>query len=207
MGGQQAYYMSALFPEFVENMVCLAGSARMSAHNWCVLEGLKHTLMHSEDFKEGLYTEQATRGLTAFDRVYCPWALSEDFFREKCWEELGFESLEEYLDKQWSGSGDANDLLALLWTWQRGDITILYPEDEGDLVKSLGRIKARCLIMPSRTDRFFPPEDSEDEVQYLEKGKVSVIESVFGHLAGGGFEKEEDTEFIRGEIGRFLNCA
>jgi homoserine acetyltransferase len=82
MGGQQAYTMAALFPEFVENIVCLAGSARTSSHNWCVLEGLKHTLMHSEDFKDGIYTEQASKGLKAFDRVYCPWALSEEFLRK-----------------------------------------------------------------------------------------------------------------------------
>jgi homoserine acetyltransferase len=72
MDGQQAYTMAALYPEFVENMVCLAGSAPTSSHNWCVLEALKHLLMHSEDFKEGLYVEQATKGLLAFDRVYCP---------------------------------------------------------------------------------------------------------------------------------------
>jgi hypothetical protein len=72
MGGQQAYTMAALYPEFVENMICLAGSARTSSHNWCVLEALKHLLMHSEDFKDGLYIEQATKGLTAFDTVYSP---------------------------------------------------------------------------------------------------------------------------------------
>lgn len=129
------------------------------------------------------------------------------FFRKKCWEELGFEILEEYLAKQWSGSGDANDLLALLWAWQRGDNTLLYPQDNGELVKTLGRIKARCLIMPSRTDRYFPAEDSEEEVKHLEKGELRVIESVYGHLAGGGFGARGDTEFISGEIGRFLASA
>jgi homoserine acetyltransferase len=203
MGGQQAYYMSALFPEFVENMVCLAGSARTSSHNWVILEGLKYTLIHSGDFKDGLYTAQASKVLMAFDRVYCPWALSQEFFRKKCWEELGFGSLEGYLEEQWSGSGDANDLLCLLWTWQNGDITLL---NDGDEV-ALERIKARCLVMPSRTDRFFPVEDSVEEVKFLEKGEMRVIESVFGHLAGGGFGTRGDTEFISGEIRRFLNSA
>jgi homoserine acetyltransferase len=207
MGGQQAYYMTALFPEFVENMVCLAGSARTSTHNWCVLEGLKYSLTHSSDFEDGLYTEQASKGLKAFDSVYCPWALSQEFFRQKEWEQLGFETLDEYLDKHWSGSGDANDLLCLLWMWQNGDITLLYPEDEDDLKITLRRIKAKCLVMPSRTDRFFPAEDSEEEVKYLERGEVRVIESVYGHLAGGGFGTEEDSKFISGEIGRFLTSA
>ena len=167
MGGQQAYHISTLYPGFVENMVCLAGSARTSWHNWCFLEGPKHALIMAEDFHDGHYKEQATKGLKAFARVYSTWALSQAWFRKKCWEEVGFKSLQEFLDANWSGGGDANDRLALLWTWQKGDITLYHPEDNGDLAKTLGRIKARCLIMPSRTDQYFPPEDNEVEVSWI----------------------------------------
>lgn len=207
MGGQQAYHMSALYPDFVENMVCNAGSARTSWHSRCVLESLKHSLTYSEDFHNGLYKEQATKGLKAFDMVYCPWALSHEWFRRKCWERDGFNSLEEYLNTQWSGSGDANDLLLLLWTWKHGDITLSYPEDKGDLAKSLRRIKARCLIMPSRTDQFFPPEDNEEEVHHLTNREFRCIESVYGHLAGGGYGTKEDTAFIIMEIEQFVTSS
>lgn len=205
MGGQQAYHMGALYPDFVQNMVCLAGSARTSRHNWCVLEGLKHALKHSLDFHDGFYKEQASIGLKAFDRVYSAWALSHAWFRQKCWEQLGFKTLEEYLDVCWSGSGDANDMLLLLWTWQHGDIALSYPEDEGNLADTLRRIKARCLIIPSRTDQFFPPQDSEEEVKHLKYGQFRCIESIHGHLAGGGDTTKEDTNFIVKEIERFLS--
>ena len=148
MGGQQSYHMSALYPDFVENMVCLAGSAKTSAHNWCFLEGPRHALISSVDFKDGHYTEPARIGTKAFSRVYSTWALSQGWFRQKCWEAVGFDSLQAYLDAYWTSLGDANDLLALLWTWQNGDITLYYPEDKGDLSKTLGRIKAKCLIFP-----------------------------------------------------------
>ena len=204
MGGQQAYHMSVLYPDFVENMVCIAGSARTSWHNWCFLEGLKHALTESVDFQGGHYKAQAKQGLKAFARVYSTWALSQAWFREKCWEQLGFKSLPEYLDAYWGGSGDANDRLATLWTWQNGDVTIYNPEDNGDLAKTLGRVKARCLIMPSRTDQYFPPEDNEEEVKHLEKGEFGCIESVWGHIAGSGIGAKEDTEFMCQEIKRFL---
>jgi homoserine O-acetyltransferase len=165
MGGQQAYHISALFPDFVENMVCLAGSARTSWHNWCFLEGPKHALITAVDFEGGNYKQPAKQGLKAFSRVYSTWALSQQWFRERCWEEGGFKSLQDYLDANWSGiGGDANDLLALLWTWQNGNICLYHPEDNNDLAKALHRIKARCLIMPARTDQYFPPEDNEKEV-------------------------------------------
>lgn len=73
MGGQQAYHMSALFPDFVDNKVRLAGSARTS---W-------HALTSSSDFHDGHYKEQPKKGLKAFDRVYSTWALCREWFREK----------------------------------------------------------------------------------------------------------------------------
>ena len=205
MGGQQAYHISTLYPDFVENMVCLAGSAKTSWHNWCFLEGPKQALINAVDFHDGHYKEQAHKGLKAFARVYSTWALSQEWFRQKSWEQLGFKSLQEFLDAYWSGSGDANDRLALLWTWQQGDIGLYYPEDNGDLAKTLGRIKARCLIMPSRTDQYFPPEDNEVEVSRLKHGEFKPIETVWGHMAGGSGAIKEDKEFIVREVKRFLN--
>ncbi|KAK5132272.1 hypothetical protein LTR08_009260 [Meristemomyces frigidus] len=204
MGGQQAYHMSARFPDFVENMVCLAGSARTSAHNWSFLEGPRHALIMSKDFHDGHYKEPATCGVRAFARVYSTWALSQGWFRQKCWEQKGYKTLQDYLDANWSWNTDANDLLCLLWTWQKGDITRYYPEDNGDLAKTLGRIKAKCLIFPSRTDQYFPPEDSEEEVKHLKQGEFRCIETVHGHVAGGGSGTEEDTQYIIQEVKRFL---
>ena len=204
MGGQQAYHISALYPDFVENMVCIAGSARTSWHNWCFLEGPKHALIMSSDYHDGQYKEPAKKGTLAFGRVYSTWALSQGWFREKCWEQLGLSTLQEYLEQYWSFTGDANDLLCLLWTWQKGDITLYNPEDKGDLAKTLGRIKARALIMPSRTDQYFPPEDNEEEVKHLKKGEFRCIETVWGHIAGGGGGTKEDTDYMKGEIAKFL---
>ena len=42
--------------------------------------------------------------------------------------------------------------------------------------------------MPSRTDLYFPPEDTELEVPQMPNAKLRVIPTVWGHLAGGGRE-------------------
>ena len=49
---------------------------------------------------------------------------------------------------------DANDLITLLHTWQSGDISKI--RDGGDLEKALKSITAKALIMPSKTDLYFP---------------------------------------------------
>ena len=53
---------------------------------------------------------------------------------------------------------DANDLLILLNTWKRGDVSKV--RDGGDLNKFLSQIKAKGLIMPSKTDLYFPVSSS-----------------------------------------------
>ena len=50
--------------------------------------------------------------------------------------------------------------------------------------------------MPSRTDQYFPPEDSEIEVAHLPNAELRVIPSIWGHLAGGPGRNPEDTKFI-----------
>lgn len=45
--------------------------------------------------------------------------------------------------------------------------------------------------MPARTDQYFPPEDSEVEVKHLKKGELRVIETVWGHIAGGKLAKSK----------------
>lgn len=208
MGGQQAYHMAALYPDFVTHIVVLAGSARTSWHNWSFLEGPKAALVNSVDFYDGQYKTPAIRGTKAFSRVYSTWALSQAWFRARSWETLGFSSLEEFLQVTWEGgqgTWDAHDLLCLLQTWQNGDISLFGPDEEkGDLAKALGRIKARVLVMPSRTDMYFPPEDSEEEMKHLKHGELKVIESIWGHFAAGGGGTKDDNEFIQMQVSRFL---
>ncbi|GAB7349603.1 hypothetical protein MBLNU459_g0290t2 [Dothideomycetes sp. NU459] len=204
MGGQQSYHMAALFPDFVERICCIAGSARTSWHNWCFLEGPKAALVNSSDFHDGHYKAPVEKGTRAFSRVYSTWALCQAWFREKSWEQIGFKTLEDYLQANWDGKGDANDLLCLTWTWQHGDIGVYHAEDNGDLAKALGSIKAKCVIMPCSTDQYFPPEDSVEEVKHLKDGELVVVETIWGHIAGGGSGTKDDTAFISKEVGKLM---
>lgn len=45
--------------------------------------------------------------------------------------------------------------------------------------------------------------DSEVEMKYLRKAELAVIETVWGHVAGGG-GNEEDTRWMSGRIAEFL---
>ncbi|KAK7472808.1 hypothetical protein VKT23_000915 [Stygiomarasmius scandens] len=207
MGGQQAYHWPVLYPDFVKRFICICGSARTSPHNQCFLEGPKAALMASKDFDNGHYKTVPQHGIRAFGRVYSAWAYGQTWFRnhQHLFDGL-YPDLNTFLRENWESgflnSWDANDLLALLATWQNGDVSKI--QDGGDLKKCLGAIKAKGLIMPSKTDLYFPPEDSELEVEYLQgKGRLVVMNSVWGHMAGGG-SNPQDLEFMQEEIKKFL---
>ena len=92
-------------------------------------------------------------------------------------------------------NADANDLLSMIWTWQNADISNnqLYG---GDLRMALDAIKAKAIVMPSRTDLYFPPEDNEIEVALMPNAELRPIESIWGHLAGGPGFNPVDSKFV-----------
>jgi hypothetical protein len=59
---------------------------------------------------------------------------------------------------------DPNDLLAMAWKWQRGDVS---RNTGGDRASALGRIKAKTYVMLISHDMFFPFEDCELEQRLI----------------------------------------
>ncbi|EIW76057.1 alpha beta hydrolase fold protein [Coniophora puteana RWD-64-598 SS2] len=206
MGAQQAYYWPVAYPDFVESYIPICGSARTSPHNYCFLEGPKAALAASKDFDNGHYKSVPQHGIRAFGRAYSAWAYSQTWFREHHYlHNNTYTDLHTFLREEWEAGflngWDANDLLVLLATWQTGDVSLI--RDSGDLPRALGAIKARGLIMPCRTDLYFTPEDSIEEMKHLKNARLVIIESIWGHMAGGG-SNEVDDKFMQEEVRRFL---
>lgn len=208
MGGQQTYYWACMYPEFVKNAIVTCGSAKTSGHNYTFLEGPKTALMNSVDYADGEYKAKGIkplRGLRAFGRAYCAWLTSGAWFRERHWEKtLGYKNIEDYIKGQAETAfegWDAEDVLVLARMWQAGDVGTT--RDDGDYTKALESIKARVLVMPASTDQYFLAADSEVEMKYLRKAELAPIDTVWGHIAGGG-GNEEDTKWMSGKITEFL---
>jgi homoserine O-acetyltransferase/O-succinyltransferase len=158
---------------------------------------VKAALEADAGFAGGRYTAPPLKGLAAFGRVYAGWAYSQTFFRERLYERLGHASPATLLES-WAlehQGYDANDLLCVLRSWQRADIAA-HPRFGGDLTRALRSIEAHAIIMPSSTDLYFPVEDNRLEVQHLKRGELRVLESPFGHVAGGPNRIAEDTVLI-----------
>ena len=206
MGAMQAYHWAALFPDAVERIAVVCGSARCSSHNQVFIEGVKHALMADPAYQDGVFTERPVRGLRAMGRVYAGWALSQTFYREELWRELGASSLEDYLVAYWEtgfARRDPADLLAQLWTWQHGDISA-NPLYQGALPKALAAIRARVLLMPGDHDLYFQVDDNRLEMQHLREGTLQPIPSRWGHRAGNPINQPEDRAFIESRVKALL---
>src|SRR5438552_4522521 len=143
MGAQQAFQWGALYPDLVQAIAPICGSARTSPHNYLFLEGVKAALVTDAMFAEGWYHTPPVKGLRAFSRVYMGWAFSQDFFRDQAYRTMGFASLEDSIRflEGYFRRRDANDLLAMLWTWQHADISA-NERYRGDFAAALGAITA-----------------------------------------------------------------
>lgn len=207
MGALQTFHWGALYPDMVERIAPFCGSAKCSRHNFVFLEGVKAALTADAVFAGGWYRTKPETGLRAMARVYAGWGFSQAFYRQQLdISKMGYSSLEDFLVAFWEGlflAKDANNLLAMLWTWQHGDISA-NPLYGGDFAKALGAIKAKAYVMPGRTDLYFPPEDSEFEVAHMPNAKLVPIESIWGHFAGGPGTNPEDVAFLDAKLKELL---
>ena len=185
MGAAQTFEWAAQFPDMVRAACPIAGSARTANYNKVFLLSLKRALELDPAFQDGFYTRPPVAGLRAFATIYAGWGTSEPFFRTGGWEAFGSRSWEEHVADFWEPfflRCDANDLLCQLWTWMHGDISA-NPTHRGDFVQALRSIKARTIVLPVDTDRYFPPVDSEFEASHIPNGTCRVIKSIWGHMA------------------------
>ena len=209
MGAGQTYQWAVSYPDMVQRACPFCGSSKTSEHNVVFLEGVKAALTADPAFTDGRFVTRPSAGLRAMGRVYAGWAMSHAFYRDEVWREAGFSALEDYLAGSWDGAfarRDANDLLAQIGIWQRGDISRC-PEFGGDMDRALAAIKARVLLMPGQTDRYFDVRDNEDELGRLvnaQSAELHPIPSIHGHRAGNPVNNPRDLAFIHAEISALL---
>lgn len=205
MGAGQAYHWAALYPDVVDRAIVVCGSARTSLHNRVFLSGLLRILEAApEHLGGGRFSSEPVAAKKAFAHVYAGWGLSQDFYRARLFESLGFADLESFLQTDWVdrfAEGNAADQYAQALTWLAADVST---PSAGDLDAALGSIVARVLLMPSATDLYFRTADNELELAALRKAELVEIPSVWGHRAGSPRDIPADLAFLRDHVRDWL---
>lgn len=205
MGAQLAFQWAAMFPDKVDGILALAGSARTSPHNYVFLQNVKMALTSDPAWLEGEYETQPTVALARMRLIFDSWGLSQTFYRQGLHLKQGYGSTDEFLNRKIpTPPRDVNDFLAQVHTWERADIS---DNDvfKKDLPAALRAIQARAIVMPSRTDLYFPPEDSQIEVSLMPNAELRVLELVWGHRAAAPGTDPHDIAFLDAAIRDLLS--
>jgi len=184
MGAQQTYEWAVRFPDKVKRAAPIAGTAKNNPHDFIYVEALKEAITSDPEFRSGWYeaSSDVRAGLARHARIWSVMGFSTEFWKQEQWRALGFASADDFqvgfVDAYFQPM-DPNDLLCMMWKWQRGDVT---RHTGGDLAAALGRIKARTFVMPIDEDMFFPVRDCEAEQNLVPNSELRVVASVAGHL-------------------------
>ncbi len=206
MGAQQGYHWGVLYPQQVQRIAALCGTAKTTDHNKVFLYSLRAALTGDATWNGERFEGVPDRGFHTFAQIYASWAASQAYYRAKPYLAWGFESLDDYLRRGWEANyrqRDPHNLLAMIDTWLHCDVSD-NPVYQGDYGQAMGAIAAQTLVMPATTDLYFTPEDCAAEAALIAKAEYRPIPSIWGHRAGNPYQNPEDEEFIRRAIAELL---
>ncbi|WP_156858007.1 alpha/beta fold hydrolase [Oceanobacillus sp. AG] len=205
MGGIQSFQWGASYPDMVERIAPFCGGAKTWPQTYVVLDGMKAALMATIGFDSSKLNQLTSEDMRAVGRVYAGWGLSQDYYREGLYREMGFDSLEDFVSGVYENSFmkmDPHNFLAMLWTGQFADISA-NPAYNGNFNEALKSINAFACVMPGITDLFCTADDNEYEVKLIPNAVFNPIESIWGHFAGRGMNSA-DNKFIDDNLKRLL---
>jgi homoserine O-acetyltransferase/O-succinyltransferase len=212
MGAQQAYHWAVLEPERTRRVCCVCGTARTTPHNRVFLLSLRQALTADPAWDGRRFRGMPEQGFRTFALIYASWAASQPFYRRGAHRQLGYDSVEAYVEQAWLPAyrrHDPHDLLAMLDVWLANDVAaaagLASADAEADLAAALGRIRARTTVIAGRHDLYFTPDDCQAEAALIRGAHFEVLESDLGHRAGNPRDAPAEQRQLRAAIDRL--CA
>ncbi len=209
MGAQQAYHWAVLEPQRTRRICCVCGTARTTPHNRVFLLSLRQALTADPAWDGVRFRGLPEQGLRTFALIYASWAASQPFYRRGAHRQLGYASVEAYVEQAWLPAyrrHDPHDLLAMLDVWLANDVAtaagFTSGDADADLAAALGRIRARTTVIAGRHDLYFTPDDCGAEAALIGDAHFEVLESDLGHRAGNPRDSPAEQRQLRAAIDR-----
>lgn len=204
MGAQQAYQWAVSCPGFMDWIIPIVGGARTTAHGKLFLRAWRQPILDDPNFQGGEYRTQPVHGLRAAGMIWAPWGYGQEFYAEEKYLTLGdppapsLEAFHTAIQERFAGR-DANDFLCHNRAWYDHNVGDT-PGFGGDWRAALRSVRARALVLPSRTDTYFYLKDLVAEAELVPDHRLRVIDTVYGHPAGFGSVNPADAAFVSREI-------
>ena len=197
MGAQQAYQWALSYPEVVESICCVCGTARTSVHNRLFCLSLRQALTADPAWNGQGFDAVPEQGLRTFAFIYASWAASQPHYHQL------EDPLEQHVEQQWLphySRHDPHDLIAMLDTWMAHDVA-----GGGDLAAALGSIKARAAVVAGSHDLYFTVDDMAADAGPIPDSEFYVISSELGHRAGNPHSSIAEQQLLRRIVDQLLD--
>jgi homoserine O-acetyltransferase len=176
LGATQGFAWAATYPEMVQRLLAVCGSAKCWPLTALIMRGAMTVLKSDPNFRGGHYTIVPEAGLRALSRVTVAWSHTAAFFRDQLYRNFGLETAEDvtqYWENYTLGT-DANDHLSMFWTWTNASTGL----------EELQKITARTIVMPCDQDLYFSWDEARIEAAQIPNAEFRPIISPYGHIAG-----------------------
>jgi homoserine O-acetyltransferase len=215
MGSMQGFEWAATYPEMVDRLVAVVPCASADAMTLARLRDVIAAIMLDPKWKQGEYygQERPLDGVMLAGRMVMWLSLARPAcdLHGRRWADPGKDPALEmgntyainlYLGSLAAASAQVVDANSLIYTTRAIELFSVGGEDS--LEAGLSRIKAKVLLIPSKSDNLFPPEHSQKLKHLLQSqgGEVEYFELIgpFGHL-DGAYSIAQASDVIHG----FLN--
>lgn len=186
LGGMQVLEWGALYPDFVEKLVPIAGSAAHSPWAIALNQVQRNTIMNDPNWQNGNYSDQPYEGLSNARRIamisYRSYYSYLERFGRNTQQGKQQYQIESYLDYQGDKivqRFDANTYLYLTRIMDSNDIG----RGRGGVKKALSEIKNKTLVIGISTDVLYPADEQREIALMMPNAIYDEINSPHGHDA------------------------
>ncbi|MGE5432792.1 MAG: alpha/beta fold hydrolase [Syntrophomonadaceae bacterium] len=190
MGGMQAFQWMISYPDFMDKVIPIVGSPRLSPYDLVLHDLVIRSIMTDPVWNNGNYTESPAR------------VMEQEFYAlilttpEDVNKNMQRENIIAELEKAKGTKGfDANDKIRQTQAMMSLDISENFG---GSMEKAAGSVKAKTLIITSLKDRIVNPAPAIEFGRMLNT-KVIELNNDCGHLAPGC-----DAQLVSKSIADFL---
>lgn len=184
MGGQQTLEWAVRFSDMVERAVPFAATSTNPDHCSVFCDLHMDTLRSDPAWNGGFYERSSDVhvGLRRHAQAFALMGASSAMYRDEMWRELGFTSMQGFVQGFVQGyflPMEPNNLLTQGAKWRSADIAAGHG---GDVSAALGSITASVTDVAFVGDLFFPPEDVKADADRIPGAVFKQIGSVWGHF-------------------------
>ena len=199
MGSFQGVEWGINFPDVMRGLILIVPAARSDNHFGAIFDAFYGTITLDPNYQDGAYATNPTEGIRRAALIYFPWTTSDEYLATL--DAAGLAQAQKDAAEAWVQNWDANSMLSRYRASKMHDASKPFG---GDMMKALGQVKAKALLLPSMTDRTVPGYLTRELYKGLHDATYAEIPTIRGHSGGGLPQGTAEYAYITERVRAFL---